>query len=320
MQRHQARGSSVRLSSLFMGVALAVSAPGVMAMVAVDEAYFDTYHWTQSALIDTSGLSYSETNFRGNMHKSAGAGDFYINSVAFVPGDDWDAGIDFDLPSDSLSYGGGTYTFGTLITGNQDWYDISFAKRFDAVSSDVTPGLYSFQIEIYGGGDASASDLIGTLDFELDVLASLDLRVSGTTVPGAITEGGKTRVDMTIENLSDVDFVLSGLFYVGGGMVQGTDALSGDFADDWYGEPVEAGTSRTIAHSEWLAEPGTPAGSYTGRLGVIGGAYDGDRHEWELTPAPMVEVAPVPLPAAGWLMLSCFATLGVLGRRRAKAS
>lgn len=288
-----------------------VAAFGSLAAVSLGQDSFDPLYDTLSALIDTSSTVGSSTRYDVLFSHSGSDPDLFINDVVLTPGSNWDSDIDLSVPSGQFQYGG-TYVFGTPISGDQFWQIQGIASRNGAISN-VDPGIYDFTIDFVGGADANASDNIASVAFSLEVFDRIDLAVSGEATPGTIMIGQETTISMTVENLMSArDFVSTTWYYTHVGLA--TVMENRGFLGDWFDKTITPGASRTDEHTRWLATAATPLGTHIGEMGVFGGLYYGDNHWFRMDPEPEVTVI-VPEPAT-------FAVLGlgllaVRKRRRA---
>jgi len=291
----------------------------LLASVAVSASWgysFSTWHTDLSAVLDTSNLQSSQTNYEVTFVHELGDDPLFINSVSIVGGSNWDPDIDLSTATDALTYAGSSssYMLGTEISGGAEWVFTNAAVHSGAMNGNVAPGIYDFRLVFSGGADASATDVLTELSLVLAVIPKFDIDVTGTVSPGIISAGQEAFVSMTVMNHMNQDFVGSSWFYTDGGFRNGSDTLSGTFLGDWFDKHVAPGDSRTDYHTKWTATNSTPAGVYTGWLGVIGGVYYGDEHYVRLQPDLQIEVAAVPEPLS---VLGLGAGLaGLLVRRR----
>lgn len=255
-----------------------------------------------SALIDTSNLSLSQTQYSVGYSHSGSDPDTYINNVLLTPGSSWDSDIDFFVNSSEFNYVDGTgshvYTFGTAISGDVFW-DINNVVSRSGPIMNVDAGIYDFTLDFIGGADSSASDTLASLSLQVEVFERLDLTVTGATSPDTIMAGQQSALSMTVRNdMATREFVAT-TWYVSG-FFSGSNSLpfvGFDFSNNgWFDTHLAPGASRTNGHSFWTANAGTALGVYEGNNGVVGGLYNGDWHFAPMSPKPTITVI-VPEPA-----------------------
>lgn len=274
---------------------------------------------TLSGFIDTTGLFISQSSYDGWIGHSASDPDTYINAMGIAGGASWDPDIDFYAASGGFSYfepgvGYGNYAFGTAISGDTNWYVGGLASRWGQVY-DTAPGLYDFTVDIYGGGDGAAMDLLAQIQYSFEVADRLDVTAIGSASPGQIHRGETTSVTMTVTNgMTGRSFFSTTWFYSGGGMVQGSEPLTHVSWDgDWFDKEITAGNSRTDGHTTWRAEATNTNGVYEGQMGVVGGLHPGDWHWLSMSGTiPTVELVPEP----GSLLVLALGGLALLRRKR----
>lgn len=290
----------------------------VVAASALGQLSATPEHSTLSGFIDTSNLHISSASYAGWISHAGSDPDTYINGMGITGGMTWDPDIDLAPPTSAFSYydpsvGYGDYLFGSAITGNTNWYVGGLASHWGQVYN-VDPGLYDFTVDIYGGGDNAAMDLLVSIPYTFHVAQYLDISVTGIASPGVIHHEETTHVSMTVtNNMVGQSFISTTWFYSGGGMVQGSEPLTHVSWDgNWFGKEVLAGASRTDGHTTWKALNSNTNGIYEGRMGVVGGLHEGDWHFAAMSGTiPTVELVPEP---AGITVL----TLGALALIRRK--
>lgn len=254
---------------------------------------------TLSALLDTSNLVASSTFYRMQYSHDETDSETYLNEIKMVGSSPQLAQLELYVPDWGLAGMSGNYTFGTPITGAYQ-NDFTLTYRMGAVSSMVPIGTYDFGIEIYGGGDANARDLLTTLNFSLDVVSRLEARAMGTITPASIGLGQSAKVMMSVVNEGSRDLHNHGWYqgYVPDGA---TDSMYGkmdaefNFEDPWvYGDRIAPGTTLSRPHSTVKARMDTPQRTYSFYGGWVGGYYVGDNHYLAMAPAPQIEVVPEP--------------------------
>lgn len=267
-----------------------------LALMVVGQTNFWQPHTTKSAIIDAVGLRWSSTTFQAGLDIGGLDPVVYLNQVNMIP-IAWDADLNFSLQGPELSLnGGGTYTLGTPIFGEQHWF---FNNLFSHnwVVENVDPGNYYFELEFRGGETELDSNVLGVLPFQLEVIPSLDVTVTGTASPSTLFRGQETTLDMTVRNNMNRDFITSS-WWIGGEAFDdgaGGQALSHlTWEGNWWGQTISPGNSRTDLHSRWVANNTAADGTYLGAFGVVGGVYDGDWHGVSMDPRVAVTVVPEP--------------------------
>ena len=273
---------------------------------------------TRSAYRDSSGL-FGGIGYDLNLTTLASDPDLYINNMAIVPGVGFNSNIDISTNTTGFHYNGsetGDYTFGTAISGDHSWDFQSAFRNSHDINSAVANGVYDFSVDIIGGANSTASNVLASIGFHIDIIQKLDVGVAMSANPGSILEGGTgTEVSMTVtNNMTARNFVSTTWWVSGFGDGNGNLLAFDGFSGDWFNKTIASGASRTDSHSLWHANLDTPIGAYTSNNGVVGGLYNGDFYFVSANPNATVNVL-VPEPAS-------FAVLGLgvfaLLRRRKK--
>ncbi|MCE9558255.1 MAG: PEP-CTERM sorting domain-containing protein [Armatimonadetes bacterium] len=297
---------------------LLVAFAAAFSHMAIAEVGFNAVNETLSALKDTSNLSFSSTNYRTGFHV-ANEAQLFINSTGITQGAGWDNDLSLDLQSqfgyyDFVSNSFQTYHLGDEITGDHDWTFDNTITHNGSVNPDVSEGVYDFSLDFYGGANSAATDLLGSVNYHIEVFNQLDITANGTATPNVLNGDDVAIIDMTVGNqMASRDFVSTTWFWFGNDF---SSNLTGDFTGDWFDKHIAPGATRTDEHSRWKARANTPLGVYTTGVGVIGGLYNGDNHGLALQNSPTITVQSVPEPAAlGAMVLGSI--LIIRKRRRA---
>ena len=308
------------LIKLFVGVALWT----FFALPALAQDAFELANGnTRTGVLDSTGMRYTGSNYGVLVSHDSGDPDLFINAVTVTGGTTWDADIDM---STNLSYLGftngsflqGSYTLGTAISNDISWNFDSLAQRGGEIASTVAPGIYDFDVQMVGGSSVNATDVLATFSMQIEVVDTITASATASTDPAAIGWGESTTASVTFNNLGTRNIVTT-TWYVSGFGLNGPGAASGDlltldsFQGDWFNKTIAGGQSRTDQHSRWTSvAPNTP-GTYSGDIGIIGGFYNGDVHQWRATDDVTVQVVPEPIS-----MIGLCTGLGLILRRRRK--
>lgn len=243
------------------------------------QTFTQTNGSTHSQMRDKSNVLI-DTSWNINLQTSAGNPDLFINNMVITGGAGYDPLIDIQTQSGGFDFNGGGanhYTFGTAISGDNDW---NFAGAFHNgnIDSAVADGIYDFNLDILGGGDDLASDTLASFGLHVDVFQKIDINTTMTATPGTIKEGGPgTLVSMTVtNNMTGRNFTSKSWWVSGFGDGLGNFLSFDDFSGDWFNKVIVPGGVRTDDHSMWHAELDTPIGTYTSFNGVIGDVNEGD--------------------------------------------
>ncbi len=278
----------------------------------------------RSAVHDDSGMSYTSSMFGVYLNYSPdNPGDsFYINEVNWAGDTGWDSLIDLQT---NLSYwgftngvfGGNEYVLGTEISDEISWDFEGLVRRNGVIDANVAEGIYDFTVDILGGSSSTSTDLLGSFDFQIEVVDTIAAHLTASTSVTQVGYNTPFDVSTTLTNDGNRDF-LTKTWYISGFGLGGSSSSEYlqflDFEGDWFNKTIAVGSSRTDLHSSWQAANGTTPGTYIGNVGVYGGLHAGDYHSWRATPDVQIQVVPEPAT-----MLGLAAGLGTLLRRRKKA-
>jgi hypothetical protein len=270
---------------------------------------FSSPHTILSSFKDSSNLAVSQSLYDIDFSQDSGDPDLFINQISLNLGSGWDSNLDLGVNSSFNSY-----TLGSLITGASSFRLDNAILRSGDVNAAVATGIYDFSVDIVGGASNSATDVLSTLNFQLEVFDRLEFEISSLASPSTIQQGDSSTVSVTLGNaMSARDLVTTTWYYAGGGYEQGSDSLTGNFVGDWFNKTITPGNSRTDDHTTWTAAAIQPTGTYDGNFGIFGGLYNGDEH-WLRAPNSPITVTPVPEPAT--MAVLGLGALGLLKRRR----
>ena len=265
--------------------------------VAAQYSFQLPYGSARSAYRDVSNIYIDFSNFGVEFDTQPGDPDLYINQFTLTPGAGWPSMLDLQLPAVQLNYGGSQpYNLGDPIPGDTHWF-FSAASRQGAVDPGVPDGDYHALLQILGGGNSAALDILAEFNLTLSVREKLDIDVTTWASPGTIAQGQSTQVSMKVKNnMAGDDFVSTTWFL--SSFQNGSDQLAWTtFDGDWFGKHIAPGDSRTDLHSTWVAGASQPTGLYLGNLGVVGGLYDGDEYFVNNNPLGQITVVPGRTPA-----------------------
>ena len=232
-----------------------------------------------SGLKVVSNFASSDTRFGFNLYNSPADPPLYINSIDFIPGAGYDANIALASPGSVFSTNRGAYTLGTAIDPDTAFWLYNAVQRSGAVDAAVANGIYDFNLEIKGGDNPSATDVLGEIPYQIRIADGVNVSITAVTAtPSTIHAGQTATVGLTVTNSDLVEtFVTTTWYYLNGGMEQGPNHLeNGQFVGNWFDQSIAPGGSLTDGHTTWDATAGTPLGDYSPSLGISGGLYNGD--------------------------------------------
>lgn len=285
-----------------------------VATLAVLASGSGTVHAQLSEGITRHSLQNSNTAINSGVDVNLlSSNDFYMNEINVAGGAGWDAGFDVNFNGsyfDRNANAFGNYTFGDLISGNQDWlfgglFGGMFALGFNA---PVALGTYSTTFEVLGGATSSSTDvllsfteIIDVVDFGL-VLSSPDSNIG-------LPPGGSAMIRHNLHNTGTEEFRINSR-YISWSM-PGIDQFAFEFSNTYPNALAPSENLTNVDHVRFDALPSF-VNPFTFSSGVIGGLYEDDTVWLE---AGSHTLTPVPEPAT----MTLFASAVLVGLRRRRS-
>lgn len=254
----------------------------------------------RSAVKSMTGMSFSSSGYSVGLQHSSSDPDLYINNVLYIGGSGWNPNIDLQVNTDFYgttngNWGQNTYTLGTPIQDDVDWYFGGLIQRSGEINPAVPPGMYHFNIIVFGGNSSSSLNVLANLPAILEVVPSLPAVTTASTSPSSIGIFEKTDASVTFQNIGTRSLLTTTWYVSGFGLgqpyaPQDDQLILTDFLGNWFSQTIAPGASRTDFHSRWAAASTNTPGTYFGNIGIIGGLYEGDWHSWRATPDVSVQV------------------------------
>lgn len=174
---------------------------------------------------------------------------------------------------------------------NLDYHNGAAASSYDGANALAVPGDY-----LYGQFTLNTSSVSGPDPFYDDYVFMVDSGAA-SSVTATVDLG-------TMLNIDDLDVKL---YSVSNGYVYWAEGAAPSGVLAVYQATISSDANSTTAT---LANINLAAGTYVLQIsgaaaGTSGGVYSG-----------LLSIQPVPLPAAGWLLLTGLLGLGVIGRRQ----
>jgi hypothetical protein len=255
-----------------------------------------------SGLKDVSNFASSNTRFGFNLYNSPTDPALYINSIDFIPGAGYDGNIALASPGTVFSTNQGDYSLGTAIAPDTAFYLYNAVQREGAVDALVANGTYDFNVVVIGGEDASATDILADIPYQIRIADGVNISITQVTAtPSTIHAGQTSTVSLTITNNDLVEtFMVTSWYYVNGGMEQGVNRLeNGQFVGNWFNLSIAPDDTLTNDHTTWDATAATPLGDYSPNLGITGGLYNGDDFALAAPGDPLITVVVAPPVCSG---------------------
>ena len=272
--------------------------------------YSDTRTLLTSDSVHFGG--YPAAEWGGTLRTQTGDANLYLNAIETTAGAGFDPNLGLYSPPSPLDYFDasgvpGSYYLGTPIPGGVDW-SLREIASFENDWNSATPaaGIYDFTVTLRGGASATAMNALATFDLHLEVADRLDADIVASSTP-IIVAGGTSRVSIAATNRMNRSLAITAaIMGVNGLRIDPLDpqspGLDGSEAGDWKNKVIAPGQTLTGAHSDWTTNDETVNGTYTGKLGLVGGLHYGDFYYLYANPGPSVTVKTVqgvPEPASG---------------------
>ena len=138
-----------------------------------------------SAFHDTSNFWTSTTGYGFNLYNGPSDPALFINQINFLPSAGYDANIGLTTPVDTTYQTGfGSYTLGTALAPDTLMYLYDAVSRSGDVLPAVQNGIYDFNLQIVGGYDSAATDVLGNIPYQIQIADGIKVSASASASPG----------------------------------------------------------------------------------------------------------------------------------------
>ena len=240
--------------------------------------------------------------------------DLYINSLSLSGGTFGSSGLSLEAnggyfqqyDSGSNLVGGAYYYFGTPLAAGYSYDSLGVFNGLFGFSGPGVAGTYTGTVDVLGGSSSSASDLLATVSFTVEVVSGFGLAITYPTNNFTVGIGQTAMLQNRVVNSSSRNFLVNSRYF------SYSTAPSG-FTINFENYPSSFAANSDVTVDS-LSFTGVSSGpQWTGiDNGVFGGYYSDDLND--ITGGGAFTVNPVPEPAT--LTILGLGGLALVRRRR----
>lgn len=212
--------------------------------------------------------------------------DLYINSASFGSGTLATSGFFLDtlntrfkkFNSSGTEISDDQYVWGTPLASGFSYKSTgSFDGLFGLFGTATSAGIYTGTVNIFGGSNSAANDLLGTASMTVEVLNNYGISVTYPTSNFTINPGETKYLQHNLTNSGLRNFIVQTRYSSGPVEGGGTnpDGFIADFAFTGYPSALGPNSTTTADHMKFTGV--NPTGAlWVASGGVIGGYYGDD--------------------------------------------
>jgi len=225
--------------------------------------------------------------------------DLYINSLSLTGGTFASSGLSLDTAGARFTqFDGGDnfvgyidYSFGDTLASGFKYQSTGIFSGLFGFTGQGTTGTYTGSVDILGGANSSAADVLATVNFTLEIVSSYGLTITYPVNTITVGPGQQAVLQNRVVNSSDRDFLVNSRYV---SLYNNPIGFTLDF-DGTYPSTFAANSDVTVDSLRFTGGNGGPI--WTGLSnGVIGGLFVDDYST--LPGGGQFTVNPVPEPAS----------------------
>lgn len=218
------------------------------------------------SMLNSGGRATPDLYFENDSSESIFVNSFSVNPLKSGSGV-------FNVSQGSIFGDSGAFTFGNAVQPGGYLGAFGFDGFFNVdLNTFVGSSSYDLEIDILGGADASAADVLYTLSMTVETVDSFGISYTAPNPTRNLTPGQSTVLTLDSVNTSNRDFRINSMYYSWGG--PGRDSFDISFLDSGQFLPSNSSVSRD--HLVASPKPNTAGDSFTFRMGYYGGYYSDD--------------------------------------------